>query len=84
MDSSVSAIETKLIDEVAIILGMEPAAVKPDRSLPEMGMDSMGFVELLVVIEKRFNLRLIESGLAREDFETLGALARRISKGLAG
>jgi acyl carrier protein len=44
----------------------------------------MGFVELLVVIEKVFNLRLIESGLTREDFETIHALATRISKGLQG
>lgn len=84
MDSSVSAIETKLVEEVAIILGVDAAAVNPERPLPELGMDSMGFVELLVVIEKVFNLRLIESGLAREDFETLRALAIRINKGLPG
>jgi acyl carrier protein len=72
--------EAKLIEEVAAILCVEPSAVKPDASLPALGLDSMGFVELLVAIEKTFNVRLIESGLTREDFETVHALARRISK----
>ena len=81
---SSAVVEQKLIEEVAIILGVDPAAVNTERPLPELGMDSMGFVELLVVIEKSFNLRLIESGLSREDFGTIRALAGRISKGLQG
>ena len=81
---SVQAVERKLIEEVAIILCMESSAVKPEAPLPSLGLDSMGFVELLVVIEKTFNLRLMESGLTREDFETIHALACRIHKGSAG
>ncbi len=80
---SVSEVEQKLIGEIATILCVEPAAVSPDVPLPTLGLDSMGFVELLVVIEKVFNLRLMESGLTREDFETLHALACRISRGSA-
>ena len=83
-DMSIQAVERKLIEEIAIILCVEPAAVKPDVPLPVLGLDSMGFVELLVVVEKVFNLRLMESGLAREDFETLHALACRIHKGAQG
>jgi acyl carrier protein len=81
---SVQAVEQKLVEEVAIILCVEPSAVKPEAPLPSLGLDSMGFVELLVVIEKTFNLRLMESGLAREDFETIHALACRIHKGSSG
>ena len=83
-DKSVLAVEQKLIQEIASILCVETSVVKPDVPLPVLGLDSMGFVELLVVIEKTFNLRLIESGLTREDFETIHALACRISKGLSG
>lgn len=83
-DMSVEAVERKLIDELAIILCVEPSAVKPDVSLPALGLDSMGFVELLVVVEKTFNLRLMESGLSRDDFETIHALACRIHKGAQG
>ncbi len=81
---SLAEVEGTLIREVAIILCKDPATVQADVSLPSLGLDSMGFVELLVVIEKAFNLRLIESGLTREDFETIHALATRISKGLQG
>jgi acyl carrier protein len=81
---SAAAVERKLIEEVAIILCVEPSAVNPESPLPSLGLDSMGFVELLVVIEKTFNLRLMESGLAREDFETIHALACRIHKGSSG
>ena len=38
----------------------------------------MGFVDLLVFIEKRFRLPLMTSRLAQEDFATLSRLTRRI------
>ncbi len=77
-------VERKLIDEVSLILNKAPGDIKPDASLPSLGLDSMGFVELLVVVEKVFGVRLIESGLTRDDFETIQALAARISKGVPG
>jgi acyl carrier protein len=83
-EMSIEAIEKKLVEEMAIILCVEPSAVKPDVSLPALGFDSMRFVELLVVVERVFNLRLMESGLSREDFETVHALACRIHKGAQG
>ena len=72
-----------MIQETAAILCLDPGAVKPDVSLALLGLDSMGFVELLIVVEKVFNLRLIETVLTREDFETVHALACRISRGAA-
>jgi acyl carrier protein len=83
-ETSLAAVEQRLIREVATILCKDPAAIRSDVSLPSLGVDSLGFVELLVMIEKVFSLRLIESGLTREDFETIHALATRISKGLRG
>ena len=77
---TVEQIERKLSEEVATILSLPAAAVKPDVPLHTLGMDSMSFIEILVFIEKTFNLKLIESGLTREDFQTISALARRISK----
>ena len=78
-DMSVQAVEQKLILEIATILCADPAAIKPDVPLPSLGLDSMGFVEILVFVEKTFGLRLTESGLNREDFQTIRALANRIS-----
>lgn len=78
-DMSVQAVEQKLVQKIAAILCADPAAIKPDAPLPSLGLDSMGFVEILVFIEKTFGLRLTESGLTREDFQTIRALANRIS-----
>jgi acyl carrier protein len=41
-------------------------------------LDSLGFVELLVVIEKTFRIRLMDSGITRNDFKTIRSLASKI------
>ena len=66
--------------EVADILSVDRATVAVDSPFQSLGMNSMGFVELLVVIEKRFNLKLMETDLSRDDFQTIRSLALRISK----
>ncbi len=71
-------IEQKLIGEVASILGLRAGEVRTDATLDSLGLDSMGFVEMLVFVEKTFGFSLIESDLRREDFATVGALALRI------
>jgi acyl carrier protein len=43
-------------------------------------MNSMAFVELLVVIEKVFGLKLMETDLTKEDFQTIRSLASCISR----
>jgi acyl carrier protein len=73
-------VEGKLVREIATIMAREPADIGPDVPLHTLGIDSMSFVEILVFIEKTFNLKLIETGLTRADFQTVGALAARISK----
>jgi len=45
-----------------------------------MGLDSLSFVELLVVIEKIFNLKLMDTNLSKEDFGSIKILARRIQE----
>ena len=52
----------------------------PEKPFPELGIDSLGFVEILVFIEKTFKLQLIASDLTKKDFETIRALATYISK----
>lgn len=75
-------IEASLIAEIAAILSRDASAIGADTPLHTLGVDSMSFVEILVFIEKKFGLALIESGLTREDFETVRALASSISKRL--
>jgi acyl carrier protein len=79
-ETSVQEIEEKLIAEVATILSVDPATVAADSPFQSLGMDSMAFVELLVAIERVFGLQLMETDLSKEDFETVSALALRISR----
>jgi acyl carrier protein len=69
-----------LRSEAASILSVDRATIALDSPFQSLGMNSLGFVELLVVIEKRFNLKLMETDLSRDDFQTIGSLAERISK----
>ncbi len=75
-------IEETLINEVATILSVDPDTVSHDAPLHSLGMDSLRFVELLVFIESQFSLNLMDSGLTKADFQTIGALARRIAEEL--
>lgn len=75
----VREIEEILITEVANILSIDRATVTVDAPFQSLGMSSMAFVELLVVIENTFDLNLMETDLSREDFQAIGSLALRIS-----
>ncbi|MDM8525732.1 acyl carrier protein [Desulfococcaceae bacterium HSG8] len=77
---TVKNIEDTLIREVATILSKDPSAVTADIPLHELGLDSLGFVELLVTIERVFSMNLMESGLSKSDFQMIRSLASYISK----
>lgn len=72
--------EDRLINEVALILSQDPSGIKPDVPLHDLGLDSLSFMEILVFIEKTFGLKLMESGLKREDFRTIHSLTSYISR----
>jgi acyl carrier protein len=78
-DVSVREIEEILMTEVANILSIDRATVTVDAPFQSLGMSSMAFVELLVVIENTFDLNLMETDLSRDDFQAIGSLASRIS-----
>jgi acyl carrier protein len=71
-------VENKLIRQVAAILAIDSQKIKPEVPLHALGVDSLSFVELLVFIEKEFQIKLMDSGLQAEDFKTIHSLARRI------
>ena len=75
-------IEEALIGEIASILAVDRGTIVSDLPLHQMGIDSLSFVELLVFIEKKFKLKLIESGLSQEDFQSIRALAVRIGRSI--
>lgn len=75
-------IQDKLIQGIAAITAKDESNIVPDVPFHKLGIDSLGFVEILVFIEKTFNLQLIESGLDKKDFETIRSLAAFIHKKL--
>lgn len=79
---TVQEIEEKLIQGIASITNKDASAVAPDRPFHDLGVDSLGFVEILVYIEKTFKLQLIATDLTRKDFETIHSLASFISRKL--
>lgn len=74
------AIVAQLKERIAFLLEKDASAISADQPLHEMGLDSIAFVDLLVFIEKQFNLALASSGLNPEDFTSLNGLARRIAR----
>jgi acyl carrier protein len=70
----------QLKERIAFLLEKDVSTISADQPLHEMGLDSIAFVDLLVFIEKQFNLALASSGLNPEDFVSLNGLARRIAR----
>ena len=79
---TVQEIENALLDGIASITDADKASLAADEPFHELGIDSLGFVEILVFIEKKFKLQLIQSDLTRKDFETVRSLAAFIHKNL--
>ncbi len=75
-------IENILLDGIAAIISEDKASLAVDKPFHELGVDSLGFVEILVFIEKTFKLQLIQSDLTKKDFETVRSLATFIHKNL--
>jgi acyl carrier protein len=76
---TVQDIEAKLVEGIATITGRAAAELAVDRPFHDLGIDSLGFVEILVFVEKNFNLQLIAADLTRKDFENVRALAAYIA-----
>lgn len=77
---TVENIKETLINEVAAILSVDPETITPDVPLFTLKIDSLKFVELLVVIEKTYSLKLLELPLSGEDFQSIRSLASCIGR----
>ncbi len=79
---TVQEIEDTLLQGIASITSKDASSIASDVPFHSLGIDSLGFVEILVFIEKTFNLQLIESGLNKQDFATVHSLASFLHKKL--
>lgn len=79
---TVQEIENILIQGISSIKNLDVSEISSEKSFHDMEIDSLGFVEILVFIEKTFKLELIASDLTKQDFETVQSLASFISRSL--
>ncbi len=75
-------IKEKLIEQIALSIGDEPSNIDTDMKMHELGIDSLGLVELFVFIEKEFKIQLMESGISQEDIMKIDSLAKSIHKAI--
>ena len=73
-------IKKKLIDQISMTTGEKPENITSDMMMHDIGMDSLGLVELFVFIEKEFNIQLMESGISQEDIMQVDSLAGSIDR----
>ncbi|GAA1397708.1 hypothetical protein GCM10009639_35450 [Kitasatospora putterlickiae] len=70
-------------DHLVALLGdtfeVDPATIRPDATLSELGLDSLGVAELLVVLQERWGVPLDE-GLGGDDLtvESLTAVVTEL------
>jgi acyl carrier protein len=69
---------TEVLDAVASI---DPSDVAPDKSLNELGLDSLATLEVVIAAEDRFGLLIPDGEWAR--FTTVGDVVRYIDQAAA-
>ncbi|GAA4590487.1 acyl carrier protein [Actinoplanes octamycinicus] len=52
----------------------------PDTSLRDLGLDSMGIIEMMAVLEAEYQVRFLDDMLNMQTFATPGALWDSVSK----
>ena len=80
--SKIAEIQDFLNKEVGTILRLKESEVNENTSLDDLGVNSMAFVELLIAIENKFGVQLIQAGLTKADLSSLKTLALRIEQEL--
>lgn len=72
-------IEQELIQGLASILSGNGMEVTSASTLADLGIDSLGLIEIFILIEKKFKLKLLESGIQRDDLRSVGTLAAYVA-----
>jgi acyl carrier protein len=82
-EAAMSSVEDRLKDILIedLFVEFEKDRILPTASLrQDLGIDSIGFVELKVQVEKRFNIVISEDEFTPENFSTLSSLAGLIER----
>lgn len=77
-------IQALLVKEFGSVLRRELTEDDAETPLRDLGVDSLSMVELFVLVEREFGLRLMEMGLGKDDLKSLSALAAALSRFKSG
>jgi len=77
-ETSVEEIVQALRKEISVITSRDLSKIDPEGSLASNGINSMGFIELLLAVERLWNVKLVDAGLTMADVRTVNALAGRV------
>ncbi len=73
----------ELRSEIALVTNSSPEKVDPEKSLAANGIDSMGFLEIILFVKKTWGFDLIEGGMCAADFRNVNSLASVIERAKA-
>ena len=73
-------ITAALKKEISIITGKKEEDLKVEGSLTFNGINSMGFVELLLTINRLWGVNLLEAGIGIGDVASISSLAEKIKQ----
>jgi acyl carrier protein len=80
---SIESIQKQLGIEIETLLSLKSGTIQPDTDLTVLGIDSLRFVSLLLVIEQKFGVSLLKAGLTNEDTKSMRNLAAAVHAGQA-
>jgi acyl carrier protein len=78
---TIESIQQQLCTEIEILVSLKPGSITPDTDLTKLGIDSLRFVSLLLVIEQKFGVNLMKTGLTSEDTKSVVRLAAAVQAG---
>ena len=68
-------VQRTLCSEIQTLLALNAGAVTPDTPLPSLGIDSLRFVSLMLAIEHKFGVNLMQGNIRSADMKTVRALS---------
>lgn len=80
--------QDKILSIIAREAAMEPTEVRPDMTLDELGLDSLGLVEMIFAIEETFGVSVPfnanEPTQSEFDISSVGSIVRAVERLISG
>ena len=74
----------KISEMICDAKDLAPEALTPETTLPELELDSLDYVELMVLAKREFNVTLNPEMFMKNPTMTLRELSQRIAQEMAG